>query len=360
MSEIQELTNELAALTSDTWEEPSTDAWQSFGLVECYEPREPVKYIMGNIFEEGSLNIVYGAPGCFKSMLLADLCVAVSGGKEWLTPAPWQDGGRAIPTQKNPVVWVDFDNGKRRTMERFEALGHARELPDAPLYIFSMPLPWLQATNELAIASLALRIKNLGAKLVVIDNLGDILGDADENSADMAKVMSGFRQVAEDTGAAIVLIHHQRKSSGLNTRAGDSLRGHSSIEAALDCALLVDREAYADSVTITATKSRGADILPFRAHFAYDLKENTRELKTALFYGLGTEDNASSAAIRREILAALDGGSLNQKALIASVKEALPEVGIIRIRDEINQMATTDRLSVQTGKRTEKVYALPV
>jgi hypothetical protein len=175
----------------------------------------------------------------------------------------------------------------------------------------------------------------------------------------MVRVMSEFRQLAELTGAAVVLIHHQRKSTGTTSRAGDSLRGHSSIEAALDLALLIEREELADTVNIRATKVRGADVLPFSAVFTYENRPDD-ELHTARFYGIAANDNSSDAAIEREILAALGSASLNKTDLTRTVKAELAQVGINRIRDRIDRLAATGRLLVANGKNnTEKIYNRP-
>lgn len=336
------------------------DPWQPFSLADCYEPRPPIKYLVGRMLEQPSLNILYGAPGTLKSFLLADLMVCVAAGRSWLDPAPWQKGGHALQTNQVPVMWCDFDNGRRRTLDRFKALGRSRILPpDLPITIYSMPVPWLQSTDLIAIGSLAQRAKLRGIGLICIDNLGTVLGDAEENSGDMAKVMSHFRQLAEDTGAAVVLIHHQRKSNGLTGRAGDSLRGHSSIEAALDLALQVEREPYAETCTITATKTRGGDVLPFRVQFTYE-HDSAGELQTSKFFGLGIEDNSSMAAIDREIKTALAGQSLKQGDLIKAVKEILSAVGLNRIRDRIEWMANDGQLTTTQGQYNQKTYSLAV
>jgi hypothetical protein len=153
-----------------------------------------------------------------------------------------------------------------------------------------------------------------------------------------------------------VLIHHQRKGNGSIGRAGDSLRGHSSIEAALDLALLVEREDLADTVSIKATKVRGADVLPFSAVFTYANRPDG-ELHTARFFGIASDDNRSGAAIEREVLASLRSDTLNKTELVKSVKDSLPEVGINRIRDMIDRLASTGQLTVSNGKNnTEKLY----
>lgn len=343
----------------------AADPWQVFTLADAYQERPPVEYVAGRLFALPSLNIVYGAPGTLKSFLLADLAVCVAGGLEWLPPAPWLNGsrngsgGRGIPTRQRAVMWLDFDNGRRRTHDRFGALGRARGLPpDAPLFYYSMPSPWLDASDKASVGALAVRIREFGVQLVLIDNLGVISGDAEENSGDMAKVMSEFRQLAEDSGAAIVLVHHQRKSNGSLGRAGDTLRGHSSIEASLDLALLVDREELADTVTLRATKVRGADVLPFSAVFTYENRADG-ELYKACFYGIAADDTRSGGAIEREIFAALAGAAMNKTDLAKRVKEALPEVGINRIRDYIDRLAASQRLKVASGRNnTERIYQL--
>ncbi|MEJ2600620.1 MAG: AAA family ATPase [Anaerolineales bacterium] len=340
--------------------EPPSDPWQVFTLADAYQMRPPVEYIAAGLFALPSLNIVYGSPGTLKSFLLADLAISAAAGTEWLPPAPWVNGNiaRSIPTRQCPVMWLDFDNGRRRTHDRFGALGNSRSLAtETPLYYYSMPSPWLDASNKASIGGLSLRIQDRGVKFVIVDNLGVVSGDANENSGDMVAVMSEFRQLAEETSAAVVLIHHQRKGNGTIGRAGDSLRGHSSIEAALDLALLVEREELSDTVNIKATKVRGADVLPFSAVFTYEDRPDG-ELQNAQFYGIAAEDNRSGVAIEREILLALINTAMNKTDLTKTVKGQLSEVGINRIRDRIDRMASTGKLRVSNGKNnTEKIYS---
>lgn len=352
-------TDQLGGSNGHHEDEPA-DPWQPFTLADAYQPRPPVEYVAANLFALPSLNITYGPPGTLKSFLLADLAICAAAGVEWLPPAPWINGNlaTAIRTRQVPTVWLDFDNGRRRTHDRIAALGRARELtPEIPITYYSMPSPWLDAFKPASIGALTLRIKKLGAKFIVIDNLGVVSGDADENSGDMGQVMSNFRQVAEETGAAICLIHHQRKGNGTTGRAGDTLRGHSSIEASLDLALMIEREELADTVTIRATKVRGADVLPFSAVFTYE-DDPGGELQKAKFFGIAAEDNKSGPAIEREIMTALYGTSLNKTDLKKAVKEQLPDVGIVRISDMIDRMVTAGKVKAASGKNnTERIYS---
>ncbi len=359
--EFETLTNDPSKLPEAAGE--AADQWRAFTMADAYQERPPVEYIVPGLFALPSLNIPFGAPGSLKSFLMADQAVCTAAGLPWLPPAPWLGSDanvRAFPTRQAPVIWVDFDNGRRRTLDRFAALGRAHKIPRDcdQLHFYSMPKPWLDASDEASIGSLALRIQRTGARLVVVDNLGVVTGNAEENSGEMASVMSGFRQLAEDSGAAIVLIHHQRKGNGLTGRAGDNLRGHSSIEASLDLALAIEREEYSETVTIKATKVRGADVLPFSAYFTSENHPSRPdELQSACFYGVATDDQKSGAAIERAILETLENGEpMNKTDLVKAVKEVLPEIGINRIRPRIEKMAGEKALKVEPGKRSNEHY----
>lgn len=353
----------LAATTRLTLEalrrDGRRDPWTFRTLADAYAPREPLQHVVGGLYALPSLNVVYGAPGSLKSFFLADTAVCVAGGLPWLSPLPDDHEVRPKNTIQSPVLWLDFDNGTRRTDERFGALGRAYNLPgDLPLHYISMPSPWLDASNRDAVSNLADRITARGAQLVVVDNLGVVAGDAEENSADMAGVMANLRWLSEQTGAAIVCVHHQRKAPGFTGRAGESLRGHSSIEAALDLALLIEREERSSLIKVRSTKTRDVDVIPFGAQFAYEHKGGTSELERARFFGAAVEDTDSDAAIERAIMDALSARHpMNQTRLVACVKESI-DAGRDRIRHIAECLVGDGKLRSTSGARGAKDYDL--
>ena len=336
-----------------------TDPWQAFTLQDAYLERPPAEYIAAGLFTLPSLNIVYGAPGTLKSFVLADLAVCIAAGKLWLPPAPWQPTGKGIETKPAPIIWLDFDNGEMRTHERFGALARARDLPAiTPIFYYSMPMPWLDATKPESITQMITRAKEKQTGLIVIDNLGLISGGADENSASMISIMSQLRQLAEGTGAAVVVIHHQRKGNGFKGRAGDTLRGHSSIEAAIDLGLLVEREEGSDTITMQSTKTRGQDVYPFSGAFTYETNPNQpSQLWKAIFYGLPVIDTNSTAAIEKAILEALAGESMNQTEIVKAVKETCT-AGENRIIDMIKRLQNTKKIKAAAGPHNSRIYDL--
>lgn len=338
------------------------EGWQVYGLAEAYKERPPIEYAVSGLFSMPSLSIVYGAPGTLKSMLLVDVAMCVAAGEPWLPPLPEkQDEVTPRSTVQSPILWVDFDNGKRRTDERIEAAGRVRGLPEAtPFHYVVMPYPWLDGGDPISVDYLRRCVDGIGARLVVIDNLGFVTGDIDENSAAMTQVLASFRRVAEGSEAAVILVHHQRKSTGFSGRAGENLRGHSSIEQSLDLALLIERKEHADTVELKSTKTRDVDVLPFGAMFTFAHKPGTSELATMRFYGIPIVDLKSDKAIRTAIREAIgETSGVMKSALKTAVKEQLPEVGINRIGDNIDYLVAEGEILVATGKGTAKHYTLP-
>lgn len=352
-----DLEKNIKAAEDDEWEDP----WGSpFTLASAYAERDPVTWLVDGIIRERTLSMVYGPPGNMKTFLALDLCLRIAAGLPWLPPAPWQQDGKAIQTAQVRSMYIDMDNGEDDMHERVEALSRALNLPaDLPFSYYSFPMGGLNAGDSKAMGHLARRLRTTDTRFVVVDNLGIVKGKADENSDEMVPVMNNFRQVIEDTGCAISLIHHQRKTTGNMTRVGDSIRGHSSIEASLNLALLVEREAYSDTIDIKATKTRGGQVKPFSAQLTYTHKPNTYELESALFYGLQVEDTTSDAAISREVVAiliAVKPEKLNQKNLINRVKAIIPELGVHRIRNHINGMAARREILSEAGNRAEVLF----
>jgi AAA domain len=351
---------ELAALVSE--DHTTRAGWGVFTLREAYQPRPPLVYVVEGLFPLPSVSIVYGPPGALKSLLLADLMVCVAAGLPWLPPLP-HTSGTAPPkhTQQVPGLWADFDNGVRRTHERFGALARARRLEETtPIAYVSMPSPWLDAGKLDTLRVFAECIHAQAAKLVIIDNLSAVKGHADENSAEMGMVMGHLRRLAEDTQAAMILIHHQRKDSGPTTRAGDRLRGHSSIEAAIDLALLVEREAHDDALTLQSTKVRGMDVPPFGAVFSYEHILGTTELATARFFGRPVKDRVSDRAIQEAVIEAVKTTPLINKAqLVNTVKAVFSDVGINRIGGIIDRLESQKKIKTTLGARGAKRYKVP-
>lgn len=336
----------------------STDTWQIRTMSDARKPRDPVVYAVDGIVRASSLNVFYGAPGSLKSLLFMDMCMCVALGIPWL--APFADQlDISIATTQMPVLWVDFDNGSDLTMERVQAIGDAYNAPDdVPFYFYSMPSPWLDAGDPRAMDALAERILRLQVGMVVTDTLSTVKGRASENTDEMTPVMSNFRMITERTKAGMSLIHHQRKANGEGGRSGESLRGFGGIEAALDLALLCEREENSNVISMKSTKVRGADVSPFSAMFVFKHHEGTKTLRTARFHGTtrDTTEKNFEAVEKAVYSTAKSHPGKDQGSLAVMVKLALPKIGVNQIRAVMDDMVAKNRLEIEEGAHGAKLY----
>jgi hypothetical protein len=335
-------------------------SWAFRTLTQARAPRKPTEYIVDKYLATHTLNILYGAPGSLKSMIALSLGLCVAGGLPWL-PGLFS-GGQGAAVLQSPVIWIDLDNGQRRTDERVDAMSKAMHLPDdAPFYYVSMPSPSLVATDIESMGLLHDEIDHLGARLVVIDNLGLVTGTVEENSAEMAQVMKNFRWIAENTGAAFLILHHQRKGGANGSRPGDALRGHSSIEAAIDLALHAVRESSSNQVALRSTKTRGVDVPNAVMEFSYEHVPGTNDLSNAYFTAVAV--NHSGILLRQSILSIAEGhtprGIPKNRLRELTYEDLAGEFSHGKIRAEIEHLIeVTGELDITEGKQGAKLVVL--
>jgi len=224
------------------------------------------QYTVEGLIRKASVVCVYGAPGSLKSMLLMHLAVLGGSGHPWF--------GRSLDFEEG-ALWLDLDQGKWRCIERMRALLNGANEKQAKVTISSMPPNWFDLRDDGNVDMLVDLVHKTRAGLVILDNLSQASGGADENSAEMVSVMAGLRRVSEETGATMITIHHATKSQagGDKRRIGDRLRGHSSIEASLDLALLIDREEGSDTISIIQTKTRDEYFPKMVVEWRFELKD---------------------------------------------------------------------------------------
>ena len=339
---------ETAYTPIDPWGKP-------FTLRDALLPRPPTEYVLEKVLSLPSLNMFFGDGGSLKSFLLADLSLCIASGKTFLDPLPAKPGS-GKPTLQSPVMWLDFDQGERRVAQRFASLARARRVADAPIYYYSMPSPWLDGGEPNAIKELCKRVLSHKVRFVVVDALGSVSGNADENSTDMARVMQGFRVLAETTDAAVALVHHANKPNGTSRKIGDTIRGHSSIKASLDTAFLVEREKQEPTITIRCAKSRDGDIDDFAAQFTYTHDANG-ELNEARFYSDTITDSKAvqKAQIEDELLAIVQNDDFSKRDLFKHVKGDWADKSVV-----LGNLVMLGKIVEKMGKRrNEKVYGKP-
>lgn len=254
--------------------------WKIKTLETAFEELIPTEYIVAPLVPKRSLNIWFGAPGSMKSMILMDMCFSILSGLDFIPGSKTE-----METKPASILWIDLDNGNDVLKERFSAMARAKGVGRATphFHYVSMPDPWLFVADITSQMDLKMLISDLKADLVIVDNLGSVTGDIDENSAQMVRIMAPLRAMTDELNVTFIMIHHQRKGGANGSRAGDSLRGHSVIEASLDYAVLVTNDEKANVVSVSCTKARRFKFEDFKARYNFEHKMGTTDLETAWF-----------------------------------------------------------------------------
>ncbi len=159
------------------------------------------------------------------------------------------DGSQTIG---HPVLILDAEGGLTRTWDRIRRTinGHQSD-PCIPLYF--IPPVFYNLTDERETQSIAARARSLGAKLIIIDALTNVIGLTDENNPALIQpILKRLHQLAEDTGAAVVVVHHTNKEG--------VFRGSSFIASSVDHMLYVESQPQEPVLKLHTIKAR--DIEP--------------------------------------------------------------------------------------------------
>lgn len=169
------------------------------------------------ILPTNCLASIHGVSGIGKSFLCLDMAAAVANGEPWF-------GHETKPCR---VVYLALEGqaGIRRRVAAWEKHRNAK-FPTSVSFIFDS----FQLNEDKDPVILGFQIKQEGgAGLIIIDTLNRAAPNADENrSSDMGNIITGASNLQKMTGASVVLVHHPGKD------VTKSLRGHSSLYAALD------------------------------------------------------------------------------------------------------------------------------
>jgi hypothetical protein len=221
---------------------------QSVAEIMAAPPRQ---YLLQGLFAPAELIVLWGQPKSGKSFLA--LCLAYGlaiGASLW---------GRAVPRPVR-VLYVAAE-GMGGMGARLRALQERLGDTEGRLAVIAQAVQIgppgfdAEALREAA--------KAHAADLVVIDTLARTFGDGDENATrDMSAFVAECDRIREETGAAVLVIHHGAKAEGAKTP-----RGSVALMGAADIILQVAKgaEGAPSLCTIQAAKddAEGA-ALPFR------------------------------------------------------------------------------------------------
>jgi hypothetical protein len=135
-------------------------------------------------------------------------------------------------------------------------------------------------------------IRDKGVRLVILDTLAAFWRVENENDAsEMTKAVKPILQLARESGACILLIHHARKSEGSH---GDEIRGSGALFGLVDVALVMKRHSVENQRLLQA-----------QSRYPETPSELVLELRESGYVALGDPASVGKKAKIEKLLAAL-------------------------------------------------------
>ena len=220
----------------------------------------PLQYVIGELVPAGSVSLWHGEPRARKTWAGLELVIAKATG----TPAFGL--ARLGVTAPGPAAYFSQEDSAPRVRDRLRRLlaGRGVELtPLSPMYVsvhagINLEDPAWQET-------LLRDVEYLRLELVVLDPVRRFAPSADKGPSEVSAVTGFLRRIASETGAAIVILHHDVKppANGRDDRRRSHRASGGDWFAASDAPITLEA-AGAVTVAYPEDFKHSADPLPFR------------------------------------------------------------------------------------------------
>ncbi len=187
---------------SDMADEPDGAAQPLLGLdlTALDRPLPEPEWLVPDRIVRRTLTLIGAKPGVGKSWLSEDLAIAVC------TARPWLGHHIEIPGR---VLYIDAENGDDTALERLQQLGATSASLGGRLHYVTTDTSLADATGA---ARLAATIAAHRPDLVIIDTLASVAPAAEKDTEASSAFLGAVWHHARSAGAAMVLLHHLRKS----------------------------------------------------------------------------------------------------------------------------------------------------
>jgi hypothetical protein len=202
------------------------------------------------------LALVFGAPKAGKTFWTLDLAMHVATGRRW----------RGREVDRGAVLYLALE-GTAGIRNRVAAWlkHHDAGAEDAAFATVPVTLDLLHGDGDIrAVIAAAFDVREhfgLPVRLIVLDTVARALGGGDENGPDMGLLVRGLDRIRDETGAAVLAIHHPRKDG----TGGE--RGHGALRGALDIRIEVTRDDDTETSCAKVIEARELEpgaVFPFQ------------------------------------------------------------------------------------------------
>ena len=251
------LADKLKAL--EPKEEPELEIWDWWRFKEEGMNCKDEEWIAENMIIHKGLHFIAAASGSGKSWLGIDLAIACATGRPWC---------HFIETTRTKVLYINEEIETRKFWGRF-CMMHPTDIPD--LHIIQKKNT--KVDKPFHMNTLVNYVKNHQIGLVVVDTFVRIHSMDENDNGAVAKLYDRFQELI-DAGAAVVILHHNKKLAPGSAITQDTMRGASDLAAQADMVLSINHDIEATTYDVRTVKHRhiGEDDW---VHFVYRLNTET-------------------------------------------------------------------------------------
>lgn len=289
-------------------------------LLEQQPPAPPPCLVEPGLLPAQGILFVGGEPKVGKSLLVANLALSLAAGSDRL--------GFPVPTQRRVLV-CQFELPIPQFVSRLATMRRAMgSAADQNLFVDT------RATGHLLNAPQGLQhflaaAQAASAEIIVLDPLYSTHDQDENDTRAMAALCQSLLRLREASHAALIVVHHVRKSIG-RYEIGSAFRGSSALHAVGDSYLLLTRP------------SPQFNTIELRFQFRYSAPQPPRLLEldsSALWFSAAGASATVIAADRRKVEP-------------ADVQQALAELGAQARYNQLRQQIMT---LTECSKRTAQI-----
>lgn len=307
------------------------------------EPILPPRYLVGGLVPVGTVGMLVAMGSSLKTWTMLSMGAAIARGTPWL--------GK-YQTEQGRVLVADYESGLYELRRRMHLLEGRARVPDFGAWAG----PDLRI-DQVEFWEKCARVK--GLRLLCIDSLAAGAPGVDENDPRVATPMYLASKFTDETGAAVLFIHHSKKDDSGDPRK--IVRGNTALYNACDWAYKFD----AIDETHEHRRMQMVCIKPGPGPLPFPVPLELTDEGLALFQA--TEDKPRADApedeIQRAILLALSNRAIESKDKIARAisvrpEKVRPEVDALMVRREIAFVKGMGYVLDSPSARQKRICAL--
>ena len=282
--------------------EPELEIWDWWKFKEEGMNCKDEEWIAENMIIHKGLHFIAAASGSGKSWLGIDLAIACASGRPWC---------HFIETIQTKVLYINEEIETRKFWGRF-CMMHPTDIPD--LHIIQKKNT--KVDKPLHMNTLVNYVKKHEIRLVIVDTFVRVHGMDENDNGAVAKLYDRFQEII-DAGAAVVILHHNKKAAPGTSLTQDSMRGASDLAAQADMVLSINHDIDAKTYDVRTVKHRhiGEDDW---VHFVYRLtSEQPGHLAIEQISSAGSE----SEVLDRIVQYVADNPGKTKNGICAGIKK---------------------------------------